>query len=892
MKKSFLYFFSSVIIISPHVGANGILSVSTLEHGEKNAEYTTTHFFIDEVLGTTKNLEVIYDLSDFDNITDVEVFSNINRRDLARIDKDNDGYADGIEPPDGSLISDSEDDVDPLTGHYFIPTNMNFDSNGIYRLSMVIRKTGAYRLTARFKTTASDDWIWYGKRDHTVVVSPVDARNLNIYELNVYTVDADGDDFTTRSTIEDLHDAINAAQSNPTNGNWNLDYIKNMGINCLWFQPIHPNGIEGREPSDGWGGSAPLYDPGSPYAVKNFFDVNELMSVNYSSTNSLSVNRSIAMEAWSNFVSRTDSENIKIMLDAPFNHTSYDVELGSVGVQLFQPDNETWDQYDQIRTNVTQFFSSSSNYGNRANAISDIAIAPDRFDFGKWNDVVDVFFGNYDALVEYNDGEGGLEYESYKSELERFFRDDIDWNSNDFIQNGTPKNITRLVWEYFASYAVHWLEKTRPDGENRNSTPDEGSQSERYDWDNQGIDGLRCDFGQGLPPRCWEYIINVARSYKWNFVMMSESLDGDEVTYRSNRHFDILNENIVFSLRSARNKYDYISAFEDRRSQYGQGLVLLNNTSHDEVNFTDPWEALIRSAVTGPISGAAMIFQGQELGISSQYGYDHYETNFQKLIPHFKRWNSMQPIWQDSDFGNNQLYNVYSGIMLARKNSSALRSSNRYFLYGDGNNDQIFAVVKYAQASASVQSNEVVLCFANIDRNNSQSDNYKIPTELADLIGLSDERIYNVKNIAAYERSPDFLGRKNAFLWPTPISGIDLKQNGFFVSMSRVPQDVNSWNSAPYEAQYLKLYDVTDGIVNDLTDVEINSHSFENDGIRLNFETIPGHYYHLENNFALASDTWNLVHSNQVAYQTAMQFTNSTLENVEFFRVRKSENEM
>ena len=43
------------------------------------------------------------------------------------------------------------------------------------------------------------------------------------------------------------------------------------------------------------------------------------------------------------------------------------------------------------------------------------------------------------ALVEYNDGEGGLEFESYKSELERFFRDDIDWNSNDFIQNGTPK---------------------------------------------------------------------------------------------------------------------------------------------------------------------------------------------------------------------------------------------------------------------------------------------------------------------------------------------------------------------------------------------------------------------------------------------------------------------
>jgi len=37
-----------------------------------------------------------------------------------------------------------------------------------------------------------------------------------------------------------------------------------------------------------------------------------------------------------------------------------------------------------------------------------------------------------------------------------------------------------------------------------------------------------------------------------DFVFMTESLDGGAVTYRSNRHFDILNENIVFPLQSAR----------------------------------------------------------------------------------------------------------------------------------------------------------------------------------------------------------------------------------------------------------------------------------------------------------------------------------------------------
>ena len=54
-------------------------------------------------------------------------------------------------------------------------------------------------------------------------------------------------------------------------------------------------------------------------------------------------------------------------------------------------------------------------------------------------------------------------------------------------------------------------------------------------------------------------------------------------------------------------------------------------------------------AIAGSINGANMVFQGQELGISDVYGYDHYETNFGKQIPHFKRWNSMQPIWQDAD---------------------------------------------------------------------------------------------------------------------------------------------------------------------------------------------------------------------------------------------------
>lgn len=860
----------------------GVLEVRAPGYDFQNAEYTTSHVFIDEVAGTTADIEIRYDLSLYSTVTDVEIFSNLNRRDLARIDKNSDGYADGIVPPDGSLITDSAADTDPVTGHHYIPRNMtDIDSDGVYELTIPASKTGAYRLTARFKTSGNpNNWIWYGQRDHCVVVSPIDARDIRLYEINVFNIDASGDTFADRSTLEDLHDAPGALQGG--SGNWNLDYLKNLGMNWLWFQPIHPNGIDGREPSDGWGGSGAPYDPGSPYAVKNFFEVNELMTINYNAANSTAQNRTAAMSAWSNFVVAADSEEVGIMLDAPFNHTAFDVELAQQGVDLFQPDGETWLPTDEIRNREVRFFSREGNYGNRATSVANIAPGPDRFDFGKWNDVKDVFFGRYDALVEYD---AEPERSSHQNEGDWFDTSDADWTALDFTQGGQQWNVTRRVWDYFAEYAIHWLEKTRPAGQNRNSIPSDGDAATRYAWDAAGIDGLRCDFGQGLPPRCWEYIINVARSYKWNFVMMSESLDGGAVTYRSNRHFDILNENILFALPGATSYTAYRGIFEDRRTSYGQGLVLLNSTSHDEQSFADPWEGVIRSAACGMIGGTTMIFPGQELGISTTYGYDHYENNFGKQIPHFKRWNSMEPIWTDTDYGNDQLFSVYSGIQTARASSPALKSSNRWFIDGDGSNSKILATMKYEEANVPANQQDVVIGFANLDRSNVQSDNFKIPATLATLIGLDDARLYNVVNIAAYERPPTITGRRSALLWGSPKSGADLKSSGFFISMNKVPTVDGDWDTVPYEAQYLRLIDVTDPLVVDIDSIEVSGSD-----VLVSFASTPGHYYNLDVSMDELNGSWTTVVANEQADSTAMTLTHSggSGQDAGFYRVRVS----
>src|SRR5437867_4474761 len=282
------------------------------------------------------------------------------------------------------------------------------------------------------------------------------------------------------------------------------------------------------------------------------------------------------------------------------------------------------------------------------------------------------------------------------------------------------------------------------------------------------------------------------------------------MTYRSNRHFDLLNENIVFAMQSAASASDYRNIFEARRSSYGQSLVLLNNASHDEESYDDPFQALIRYAVCGSIDGTPMIFYGQELGISRTFGFNRYELNFGKMIPQFKKYNSLQPIFAPANrnYGLDQLYPVYAAIGQARQFSRALRSSNRYFLDqtgGGGPQPNIFSVAKYEQANGAPNFYDVVFAFANLDRNNNQQGNFNvnITQNGSNLFGIKTNRTYNVKNIAA-DTAIDG-NRRNYWLIPGTASGSTLLNNGLFVLLKKVPATDGAWTTDPFEAQYLKL---------------------------------------------------------------------------------------
>ena len=104
----------------------------------------------------------------------------------------------------------------------------------------------------------------------------------------------------------------------------------------------------------------------------------------------------------------------------------------------------------------------------------------------------------------------------------------------------------------------------------------------------------------------------------------------------------------------------------------------------------------------------------------------------------------------------------------------------------------------------------MVFAFANLDRYNQQQGNFNvnITQGTGNLFGIKPGRTYNVRNIAAYTAYDG--NRRNYWLWGSSgIAGSNVLANGIYVSLNPVPSTDGGWTNAPFEPQYLRLYDVT-----------------------------------------------------------------------------------
>ena len=736
---------------------------NTLTVNGLNADYTTSKFFIDESKGETAHLHVVYALPS--GTPDVQIYSNVGRRDFWDADIDGNGVPDAIRPPDGSYYTTD------VTNGYYRAWPMTWDANvGGYVWDADIGKTGAYRLTARYKDGGK--WVYYsdnGIRDHAIVISPKKVLEQNIYEVNGMTAKASAPTLEGHSTFEDL------IEGEDSYAEFGIPYLNNIGANCLWFQPIHTSSGYGLK--DG-------YLPGSPYAAKDYFSVSKWYGKSQTTAG--------ALIEFKNFVSACDAgsspgmrENgidskvgtINIMLDGVFNHTSWDAVVGEYGRQFLAATNYTvyTNENNEVKAITAEteigkvlpgWYANCSDYGAPATFYKgpeggrhDIASGPDRGDFGKWLDTAELFYGDYSALVRHNPDQNG----NYLNE-----NDTYDYNS--------MTKETEWLWEYMGGYVPYWLEKTGHNfgNEHMGEIDENGTALDDY-----GIDGLRCDFGQGLPPQFWEYCINRARAKKWNFMFMAESLDGGKVSYRSNRHFDILNESFVFAARNAGNPSELLAVTDDKKAAYNGGAVLLNLTSHDEVMpYSDPWKTASRYAMLATVKGLPMMFYGQEQGIvplegvtgehgegdivspnARWTGFAKFELNFGKWVADFKTWNKLT-IWEQPAMGDGTSFEashgmarLYGQINWAREASPALQSDVQWMLdktegYRSGD---VWAMAKAEEYGALANGKDAVLAFVLFVNtpHYTTDQTFSIPAGAASMLGLEAGESYTARNIAS-----------------------------------------------------------------------------------------------------------------------------------------------
>ena len=767
---------------------SGALTVNGL-----NADYTTSKFFIDEAAGETVTLDVVY-APQVSNPYAVEIFSNVGRRDFWNADIDGNGVADAIRPPSGDLVTSNR------TDSYFAAIPMEWDAAAQnYKKTLTIGKCGAYRLTARYKATASDTWHYYselgsGIRDHAVMVSPKKVLAQRVYEVNGMTAKASAPTEAGHSTFADL------IEGEDSFAEFGIPYLNKIQANCLWFQPIHTSSEYGLAA----GG-----EPGSPYAAKDYFSVSKWYGKSGTTAGALTEFQAFvaACDAGkSPNMSTSYVGTINIMLDGVFNHTSWDAVFGVMGETLGIVPAGTGASTPIARVKPG-WYANCSDYGAPATWYNgpgwgnhDIACGPDRGDFGKWEDTAELFYGRYSALVCHNPDDNG----AYLNEDDQY---DYTSMSED----------TEMLWDYMGSYVPYWLEKT---GHSFSNELMGQVDANGIAYDDYGIDGLRCDFGQGLPPQFWEYCINRARSRKWNFMFMAESLDGGKVSYRSNRHFDILNESFVFAARNAGNPSELLAVTDDKKSAYNGGAVLLNLTSHDEVMpYSDPWKTASRYAMLATVKGLPMTMYGQEQGIvplvrdsggasegtivqpnEPWTGFAKFELNFGKWVADFKTWNQLT-IWEKPPMGadaSHGMAQLYGHVNWARASSPALQSDVQWMLdrtEGYRSSD-IWAMAKAEEYGALANGKDAVLAFVLFvnDTHYATAQTFSIPAGAAAMLGLEAGESYTARNLAS--------GNAEQVLWTKTTE--ELTSEGVWVNFT-ADQNGSSFYDDGAMVQFLKL---------------------------------------------------------------------------------------
>ena len=446
-----------------------------------------------------------------------------------------------------------------------------------------------------------------------------------------------------------------------------LKAIKELGVTHVWYTGVIEHALQTDYSSQG----IPLDDPdvvkgiaGSPYAIKDYYDVNPDLAVNVA-------NR---MAEFEQLVRRTHENGLKVIVDFVPNHVARQYRSDKKPSGTADLGENDVDSVAFIPSNNFYYLPGTTFQPPRRNSASAI------FD-GKFEEKPAKVTGNnvFSPSPNLNDW-----FETVKLNY-----------GVDYQNNSTP---------HFDPVPDTWI-KMRD--------------ILRF-WTSKNIDGFRCDMAEMVPVEFWHWVIPQIKSQKHDVIFIAEIYNpslyrryleqgGFNYLYDKVQLYDTLRL-LVSGQRSTR---DIVEIRESLSGINHNMLHFLEN--HDEQRIAsrffagDPWKAVPAMVVSATLDrGAVMIYFGQEVGEpgAGNEGYqgDDGRTTIYDYwgVPEHQKWMNHGAFDGDSlSLEQKQLRMFYGDLLTLATTNEAIASGDYADLtvhnQSNGNfTDKVHAFVRYA----------------------------------------------------------------------------------------------------------------------------------------------------------------------------------------------------
>jgi glycosidase len=493
-----------------------------------------------------------------------------------------------------------------------------------------------------------------------------------------------------------------------------LHSIKELGTTHIWYTGVIEHALltdytaEGirMDDADVVKGRA-----GSPYAIKDYYDVNPDLAVNVKER----------MREFEQLIERTHKQEMKVIIDFVPNHVA----------RAYYSDAKPEDVKDLgEEDDLTVSFKASNNFYY----LPGQSFQPPRvYDPLGWDIPIikDAQFNETPAKATGND-----QFTATPGANEWF--ETVKLNYGVDIQNGRKT--------YFDPIPNTWIKML---------------EILTY-WTNKKVDGFRCDMAEMVPVKFWHWAIPQIKALNSDIIFIAEIYNPAQYkTYVDHGYFDYLYDKVELYdlLRLGLMKPSYRSTVEIdtiKKSHISKGIsdrMLHFLENHDEQRIASPffigdaWKAVPAMVVSATIDrGPVMIYFGQEVGepaagIEGFSGADGRTTLFDYWgVPEHQKWvNEGKYDGGKLSDEQKQLRQFYGDILTLAKTNKAIVQGNYYDL--TGSNAQLKNISNRVAVYARSAGEEKLIVVAGFNER-TEKVKIQIPKAVAEGIGLDPEGSY------------------------------------------------------------------------------------------------------------------------------------------------------